>query len=111
MLWAIANLALFVFSALRYRADGPWVMLAHGMGGCLDLNGALVLLPVMRRLLHWLRLTAVGRFLPLDDALLIHRVFGAALFFLGLIHTAAHFMKLLPGRRGLGLAHANIVRS
>ena len=92
-LLTIANVAIFAWSALRYRAAGPWVMLAHGMGGCLNLNGALVLLPVMRRILHWLRLTAVGRFLPLDDALLIHRVLGAALFFMGLAHAGAHFVN------------------
>ena len=92
-LWALANAALFVTCALRYRAQGPWVMLAHGMGGCLNLNGALVLLPVMRGILHWLRLTAIGRFLPLDDALLIHRVLGTALFSIGLVHAGAHFVN------------------
>ncbi|HKO47347.1 MAG TPA: ferric reductase-like transmembrane domain-containing protein, partial [Polyangiaceae bacterium] len=71
--------------------------LARGMGGCLNLNGALVLLPVMRRILHWLRLTAVGRFLPLDDALLIHRVLGSALFFIGLVHAGAHFANYSRG--------------
>ncbi len=90
-LLAIANVSLFVTSALRYRDQGPWLMLAHGAGGCLNLDGALVLVPVMRRILHWARLTAVGRLLPLDDALLIHRVLGVSLFFLGLVHAAAHF--------------------
>ncbi|HEY3256989.1 MAG TPA: EF-hand domain-containing protein, partial [Polyangiaceae bacterium] len=85
VLLGIVNLALFVHSALRFREQGPWLMLAHGAGGCLNLDGALVLLPVMRRLLHWARSTALGRLLPLDDALLIHRVLGVGLFVLGLI--------------------------
>jgi len=90
-LLALVNVALFIGSALRYQGQGAWVMLAHGAGGCLNLNGALVLVPVMRRILHWARLTAFGRFLPLDDALLIHRVLGVGLFVLGVIHSAAHF--------------------
>lgn len=85
------NFVLFVSNALRYRADGPWVMLAHGAGGCLNFDAALVLVPVLRRILHWARLTRLGRLFPLDDALLIHRVLGVAVFALGLVHTVAHF--------------------
>ncbi|HEX2671376.1 MAG TPA: ferric reductase-like transmembrane domain-containing protein, partial [Polyangiaceae bacterium] len=92
-LLALVNVVLFIGNALRYEGHGPWVMLAHGAGGCLNLDGALVLLPVCRRMLHWARLTAVGRFLPLDDSLLIHRVLGVGLFVLGLIHSAAHFVN------------------
>src|SRR6185369_8435499 len=92
-LLALVNVGLFIGNALRYQGQGPWVMLAHGAGGCLNLAGALVLLPVCRHILHWARLTAAGRFLPLDDALLIHRVLGVGLFVLGLIHSAAHFVN------------------
>ena len=90
-LLTVVNVVLFATSALRYRGQGVWLMLAHGAGGCLNLDGALVLLPVMRRIVHWARLTALGRLLPLDDALLIHRVLGVGLFVLGLIHALAHF--------------------
>jgi len=91
LLLASANLALFVSNALRFRGQGPWLMLAHGTGGCINLDGALVLLPVMRHLLHWARPTPLARFLPIDDALLIHRVLGVGVFFLGLVHSGAHF--------------------
>jgi len=90
-LLAIANLALFVSNALRYQGQGLWLMVAHGAGGCINLDGALVLVPVLRRILHWARQTALGRLLPLDDALLIHRVLGVGLFVLGLLHSIAHF--------------------
>jgi NADPH oxidase 5 len=91
VLLGMVNVVLFVSNALRYQGQGVWLMLAHGAGGCVNLDGALVLVPVMRRILHWARLTALGRFLPLNDALLIHRVLGVGLFLLGLIHSAAHF--------------------
>jgi predicted ferric reductase/Ca2+-binding EF-hand superfamily protein len=100
-LWAVVNVALFVNGVLQYRSQGSWVMLARGFGACLNLNGALVLVPVTRRLLTWLRSTALGRFLPLDDSLLIHRFLGQSLFLMGLAHTAAH---LLNYSRGAGVA-------
>ncbi|HET7544581.1 MAG TPA: EF-hand domain-containing protein [Polyangiaceae bacterium] len=93
LLLGAANGVLFVSNALRYQGQGPWLMLAHGAGGCLNLDGALVLVPVMRRILNWLRLTALGRWLPIDDALLIHRVLGVTLFALGVTHSIAHFVN------------------
>ena len=104
-LLAIANVALFVSNALRYQGQGPWLMLAHGAGGCINLDGALVLVPVLRRILHWARQTALGRLLPLDDALLIHRVLGVGLFVLGLLHSAAHFANYSRHAGILELAH------
>ncbi len=85
------NVALFVDGALAYRAHGPWIMLARGCGACLNFDGALVLVPVMRRLLTWLRSLAIGRLLPLDDALLIHRIVAYLIMLLGVVHSAAHF--------------------
>ncbi len=40
--------------------------LGRATGRCLDLNGALILLPVMRGLLTRLRAAWVGRALPID---------------------------------------------
>ena len=93
VLLGVANVALFVSNALRYQGQGTWSMLAHGAGGCLNLDGALVLVPVMRRILNWVRLTRFGRLLPIDDALLIHRFLGVSLLVLGVIHSIAHFLN------------------
>jgi predicted ferric reductase len=121
-LWTLANLALFVDGVLKFRGSGPWLMLAHGFGACLNLNGALVLVPVTRRLSTWLRSSALGRFLPLDDALLVHRFLGQCLFVMGLGHAAAHFVNYSrgpgifagvfdtgPGRTGLALLFVSAV--
>jgi len=111
-LLAVLNVALFVSNALRYQGQGAWLMLAHGAGGCLNLDGALVLVPVMRRILHWARLTPIGRFLPLDDALLIHRVLGVGLFVLGVIHSIAHFANYsLHGGIGASITGTSAGRS
>ena len=95
-LWAIANLGLFVAGferALVDPTDSAWMRLAHGFGACLNLNGALVLVPVSRRLLTWVRSRALGRYLPLDDAIDLHRFLGASLFFMGVGHTLAHLLN------------------
>jgi predicted ferric reductase/Ca2+-binding EF-hand superfamily protein len=92
-LWAIANVTLFVAGFERNAPDGNWLRLAHGFGACLNLNGALVLVPVTRRMLTWVRNSAAGRFLPLDDASSLHRFLGASLFFMGVGHTLAHLLN------------------
>lgn len=102
-LLTLVNVWLFVNGALKYQDSGPWIMLARGCGACLNFDGALVLIPVMRRILTWLRAQPIGRFLPLDDALLIHRVVAYAIMVLGLVHTAAHFVNYSQ--------HAGIVSS
>lgn len=102
-LLAAINIGLFVNGALNYQDSGPWIMLARGCGACLNFDGALVLIPVMRRILTWLRSRWIGRFLPLDDALLIHRVVAYAIMLLGLVHTAAHLVNYSK--------HAGIVSS
>lgn len=92
-LWAVANLGLFVsgFERAVSAPDGTWLRLAHAFGACLNLNGALVLIPVSRRVLTWVRSSRLGRYLPLDDAIFLHRFLGASLFFMGAAHTLAHF--------------------
>lgn len=89
-LWILANIALFVSGALHYRAAGEWIMLARGCGACLNFNGALILIPVMRRLLTRIRQVHAWRALPVDDALAFHRLVGHTMFGLALAHSAAH---------------------
>jgi Ca2+-binding EF-hand superfamily protein/ferredoxin-NADP reductase len=102
--WMLLNAAMFTSGVLAHRAEGPFVMLARGAGATLDVNGALILFTVMRGLLTRLRTSAVARFLPLDDALSIHRLLGHSLFVAGVVHSAAHFANYT--RKAGGIAHA-----
>ena len=88
--WLLANVALFVFGGLQYRASGEWVMLARACGACLNFNGALILIPVMRRLLTRIRQVHALRALPVDDAIAFHRVVGHTMFGFALVHSGAH---------------------
>lgn len=88
--WAVANAVLFVHAVLAYSDSNGWVQLARGCGACLNLNCALVFVPVLRRTLGSLRRSPLGRVLPVDDALLIHRFLGHAVLVFAVVHTAAH---------------------
>jgi predicted ferric reductase/Ca2+-binding EF-hand superfamily protein len=102
-LWIIVNVALFVLAALRYRDQGAngFVMLARGAGAALNFNGALILIPVMRRLLTRMRRTPLLRKLPVDDAITFHRLVGQTMFGLALLHTAAHLANYARAGRGI----------
>jgi len=88
--WLLANVALFAWGAFQYRASGEWIMLARACGACLNFNGALILIPVMRRLLTRIRQVHAWRALPVDDALGFHRLVGHTMFGLALAHSGAH---------------------
>ncbi|HEY6722712.1 MAG TPA: ferric reductase-like transmembrane domain-containing protein [Polyangiaceae bacterium] len=89
-LWALANGVLFASAMMAYSASGGWIMLARGCGACLNFNGALILIPVMRRLLTRIRQLHALRALPVDDALTFHRIVGHTMFGLALVHSGAH---------------------
>jgi len=103
-IWACVSVGLFVAAVLRYHAQGygAWVCLARGCGAALNFNGALILLPVMRRFLTRLRrMPALSR-LPFDDSIAFHRTIGLTLFVLSLVHTGAHLANYSLGPLGIG---------
>jgi predicted ferric reductase/Ca2+-binding EF-hand superfamily protein len=104
-----ANLALFVFTWLRGAADSPPAELYAGLGRsfarCADLDGALILLPMLRRLLTRVRATWLGRVLPIDDAIDFHRFVGHGLFFVALAHSVCSVAAFGVGHTQARLAH------
>ncbi|MFO0761537.1 MAG: EF-hand domain-containing protein [Byssovorax sp.] len=89
-LWIAANLAVFGVSLGKGLAHGqdPLTQVGRALGACLDLNGALILVPVMRRLLGWVRSTRLHRVVPIDDAVTFHRMVGHSMLFFGVAHSA-----------------------
>jgi predicted ferric reductase/Ca2+-binding EF-hand superfamily protein len=90
--WIGVNVGILAFGLARGR-DGQdlneLMQAGRALGRCIDFNGALLLVPVMRRVLGWLRSTLLGRVLPVDDAITFHRIVGHALVWLGLLHGGA----------------------
>lgn len=81
-LWMAVMVGLFTWKFLQYknkRADfevmGYCVCVAKGAAETLKLNMALILLPVCRNTITWLRSsTKLGSFIPFDDNLNFHKV-------------------------------------
>jgi predicted ferric reductase/Ca2+-binding EF-hand superfamily protein len=103
-LWVAANAVFFVHGWQRFASSGVFVQLAHGCGACLNFNGALILLPVMRRVLTMARRTRLHSVVPLDDSIELHTVVGHAAFALALLHTAAHLVNFAR-KPGATMAH------
>lgn len=105
LLWAAAMAALFAWKFLQYTNRAPF----HVMGYCLPtakaaaetlkLNMALILLPVCRNTLTWLRSTPARSFIPFDDNINFHKLIagfvavGVAVH--GGVHLACDFPRLV----------------
>jgi predicted ferric reductase/Ca2+-binding EF-hand superfamily protein len=91
--WALVNVALFAAGMLHKPRGGhplDWVgQVARATTSPIELDGALILFPVMRRLLTRLRRSWAGRAMPIDDAIGFHRLIGHTLFALCLVHGTA----------------------
>ncbi len=87
--WILANGVLFAMVMLdgAAGAQNPLMQLGRALGRCLDLNGALILVPMTRRLLTRVRATWLGRVVPVDDAIGIHKLIGHTLFALAVTHS------------------------
>jgi predicted ferric reductase/Ca2+-binding EF-hand superfamily protein len=91
--WALANVLLFALGMLPKSHAGRSVDLVSQIGrattGPIELDGAVILFPVLRRLLTWVRRTWLARALPVDDAVSFHRLVGHTLFAFCAVHGAA----------------------
>jgi predicted ferric reductase/Ca2+-binding EF-hand superfamily protein len=99
-LWLVANVAVLAWSMLFGRASltsDLAMKLGRGLGACIDLDVAFVVLPVMRRLLTWLRPLWVGRLVPVDQAIDFHKLVGHTLFALSLAHAGTFLFAYLNG--------------
>ena len=99
-LWIAANVAVFAYSMILGRASqttDPAMQFGRALGACIDLNGALVFVPMMRRLLTWIRSTWLGRVIPIDESLTFHKTVGHTLFALAVTHSAAFVVAYVRG--------------
>lgn len=78
-LWIAIVTALFTWKVMQYRnrksfkVMGYCLCVAKGTAETLKFNMALILLPVCRNTLTWLRSTRLGSIIPFDDNLEFHK--------------------------------------
>jgi predicted ferric reductase/Ca2+-binding EF-hand superfamily protein len=99
LLWALVNLVLFGQFWLNGIPAGPRLFndLGRAFGVALDFNGALILVPMMRRLLTRVRASFLGRAIPVDHAVAFHRLIGHTAFALGVAHAASFALAYASG--------------
>ncbi|MGH7441000.1 MAG: EF-hand domain-containing protein [Polyangiaceae bacterium] len=91
--FALANLALLVVGMMPKGHGGrpPSLLsqVSRATTGPIELDAALILFPVLRRLMTWVRRTWLGRALVVDDAVEFHRIVGHTLFAMSAVHGIA----------------------
>ncbi|XP_071788669.1 NADPH oxidase 5-like [Asterias amurensis] len=90
--YCLVNATLFTETAYRFTSIGSnWcLVIARGCGQCLNLNGSLILVLMLRQTLTFVRSTRVARLLPIDQHIIFHKTVGLIIAVLSLIHTVAH---------------------
>jgi predicted ferric reductase/Ca2+-binding EF-hand superfamily protein len=94
-LYLVANLFIFFAAFERYASLGAnlYVQIARGCGAALNFNGALILIPMLRHFMTWLRKTSINNYLPIDESIEFHKLVGQFMFAFAIVHTIAHFLN------------------
>ncbi|CAF1926821.1 unnamed protein product [Brassica napus] len=102
LLWVILMALLFVWKFFQYRDKAAFKVMgyclttAKGAAETLKLNMALVLLPVCRNTLTWLRSTRARAFVPFDDNINFHKIIACAIVIAILVHAGTHLACDFP---------------
>lgn len=100
------HIGLFIFGWWKQATDprlAPLntltfsVWLSRGAGLALSVDGALILLPMCKTILRWMRPKI--RWLPLDESQWFHRQVAYSLLFYTIIHTSAHYVNFFNVER------------
>ncbi|KAK3133413.1 hypothetical protein QOZ80_6AG0536260 [Eleusine coracana subsp. coracana] len=101
-LWFAAMAALFVWKFVQYRRMAAFQVMgyclptAKGAAETLKLNMALVLLPVCRNTLTWLRSSWARFFVPFDDNITFHKMIATAIVVGITLHAGNHLACDFP---------------
>ncbi|KMZ56541.1 hypothetical protein ZOSMA_93G00050 [Zostera marina] len=102
MLWIAAMVGVFVWKFIQYRRHSAF----HVMGYCLPtakaaaetlkLNMAIILFPVCRNTITWLRSTAIRLVVPFDDNINFHKIIATAITGGVILHAGNHLTCDFP---------------
>lgn len=92
-----ANGVLFIYTFITLKNSKYFPVLSYGVclakssAACIKLTSAMILLPVLRNFLSWLRGTWLNNYLPLDKNLIFHKFCAWWIAFHTALHSVAHF--------------------
>ncbi|KAG5014394.1 hypothetical protein JHK82_020082 [Glycine max] len=102
-LWIGVMFGLFAYKFVQYRRKAAYEVMGHcvcmakGAAETLKLNMALILLPVCRNTITWLRnKTKLGVVVPLDDNINFHKVIAVAIAVAVAVHSIYHLTCDFP---------------
>jgi len=80
--------------ALSYlNGLGYSVWTSRGAGLVLGVDSALLLLPLCRDLLRYVRNTPLNKIMPFDESIFFHRMVAFTILLFSLVHTNAHYVN------------------
>ncbi|KAK4486486.1 hypothetical protein RD792_009168 [Penstemon davidsonii] len=79
-----------------FKVMGYCLLTAKGAAETLKFNMALILLPVCRNIITWLRSSKMGQFLPFDDNINFHQTIAAAIVIGVILHAGNHLACDFP---------------
>ncbi|KAH9719360.1 Respiratory burst oxidase [Citrus sinensis] len=101
-LWILIMIGLFTWKFFQYKHKdafhvmGYCLLTAKGAAETLKFNMALILLPVCRNTITWLRSTRLGFFVPFDDNINFHKTIAAAIVVGVILHVGNHLACDFP---------------
>ncbi|XP_057431437.1 respiratory burst oxidase homolog protein E isoform X2 [Lotus japonicus] len=101
-LWLVTTASLFAWKFYQYRnrtsfqVMGYCLPVAKGAAETLKLNMALILLPVCRNTLTWLRSTRARKIVPFDDNINFHKIIACAIVVGVVVHAGNHLACDFP---------------
>ncbi|KAL2326741.1 hypothetical protein Fmac_020168 [Flemingia macrophylla] len=102
LLWLVAIACLFSWKFYQYKNKSSFQVLSYcipvakGAAETLKFNMALILLPVCRNTLTWLRSTGARKFVPFDDNINFHKMIAFAILVGVVIHAGNHLACDFP---------------
>jgi NADPH oxidase 5 len=99
--YIVANTLLAAEAAYHYAAAGAplAVQVARAAGACLNLNVALILVPMWRATWSRLRHSFIARLVPIDALTQFHRLTGYVIVGFSLVHVGAHIANYWNQKR------------
>lgn len=101
--WFGSHIGLFMYGFFKQKDDpelnnlnvlGLSVWMSRGAGLALAYDGAIILLPMCRNLIKYLRgMSFINRIIPFDENIWFHRQTAYAMLVFTLIHVFAHYVN------------------
>ncbi|XP_010533625.1 PREDICTED: respiratory burst oxidase homolog protein F isoform X2 [Tarenaya hassleriana] len=101
-LWIMIMIGLFLWKFLQYKQKdafaimGYCLLTAKGAAETLKFNMALILFPVCRNTITWLRSTKLAYFVPFDDNINFHKTIAGAIVVGVILHVGDHLACDFP---------------